>query len=288
MDIDQNGTQNIREDRSNPMAIPSGAQNPAMTVMWEAAMGVMKDASMKFKVERPPTFHGTKRTRTAIDWLNKMERYLVLTKVPDDAKTMFASSYLDRTAAEWFDTMVPAQYKQVGYTWPAFRELFAARFREVNDETKQITEFFRISQASTKDGSMEGYIERFTELYTVLGSQINESVAKQRFIDGLKPLTQQDVRRGNPKSLNDAILLADEAEDAFTRRHSEKERGNPKTENFKKKKPQKSENADDSRSGVTKAEMRRKGLCFKCHEQGHMASDCPKNEKANESKNERV
>lgn len=219
----------------------------------------------KFKLEKPPCFKERRSTEEARSWLWCMDRYLTLTQVPPDMKTIYAALYLTDEALYWYQTISGPQFQHPGDNWDEFKTIFYNRFQEINSDAKLMDRFFALNQASKKTKSIREYTETFVKIYTALSNNITETVVLWKYVSGLLPRTRTDVECGNPTTLQRAIELADMADDVnrYTFRHQRSQ------SNLSQQKatPTNGEPMDLSTISTTemsKNTMRKLGLCFLC------------------------
>ena len=120
---------------------------------------------------------------------------------------------------------------------------------------------------------------------------ISEAEKLDRFIRGLKGRTRQEVELSNPQNLDEAERIADRVDQILFARSSVSRRSfyreqNSETPNkptpmevdniqqtFRQSRPPRNiNNPQFSSQRVMNLADRR---CFKCHEKGHLAYDCP-------------
>ena len=170
------------------------------------------------------------------------------------------------------------------------------RFADVNSDVKILEQFFTITQAITRTRSLREYIEMFSKLWTVVHTEVSETVAIQRFMQGLQPRTRADVLRARPTTLSDAIHFADGAEGIdvtylnhrsnFSQRgravagpSNTQSRRTDGTDRYYGPGPMVLSNISsrsrNDRPNDGKARLRQEGRCFECHQTGHIARNCP-------------
>jgi Ty3 transposon capsid-like protein/Zinc knuckle len=157
------------------------------------------------KVAKPDKYFGARDPVVIDSWIRRMEGYLAMTGTKDEIKTEIASGYLQGTAFLWYQSAEKEWGKLPGtyVSWQTFSTALRANFQLPNAEMKYWMEWHRLKQTT----SVSIYIARFKTIRMVL--PIEDNVAMDKFINGLKFETQMRVRLQEPTTLEDAMRIAD-------------------------------------------------------------------------------
>ena len=125
-------------------------------------------------------------------------------------------------------------------------------------------------------GSVQAYAYEFRNIITDVPG-ITEDEKVDKFVRGLKERTRQEVDIRDPKSLDEAVRIADRFDSITFHSHR---RVNPNT-NFVKPGPTPME-IDTIRTtkGIKESErslLKDRRACFKCGKVGHLKDKCPTN-----------
>ena len=91
-------------------------------------------------------------------------------------------------------------------TWDGFKQAITRQFGGFDLAERARDDLAKLRQTT----SVMAYVQRFLEiLLRIPSSQIVDSDMRHRFIAGLKPQTQLQVKIANPQTLRDAMNLAD-------------------------------------------------------------------------------
>ena len=175
------------------------------------------------QVSRVDIFYGNSEQETD-DWLYAIKRYFKYKCIEDDEqRVMIASSYFRRSAASFFEALEKS--KPDGVAWDELERRLRERFMASADKVK-LRQSLRCLKQTT---GIDDYIGMFREL-TSRVDDMSESDKIVYFIDGLKPLTQRELRKVAPSSLEDAYAAAEKSEETIeqdrkqTRRSSNRKR----------------------------------------------------------------
>lgn len=142
-------------------------------------------------------------------WLFEIKQYLRLwTSMTEEEKINFSVTLLRSHALNWWQQMqsmaVQGTIQEI-CTFSQFEEAITAQFGgfETAERARDILADLR--QVS----SVENYVRRFREALLLLGNDYLDSDMRHRFILGLKPGIQRQVRIEAPPTLDKAMLLAE-------------------------------------------------------------------------------
>src|SRR5262249_11965304 len=156
---------------------------------------------------KPALFSGSRIGTTAQDWLFQMRQYLDLTIVEPHQQVPFASSFLRDNAATWWRSHIMAadagSIERIT-TWAQFHSAVLVEFQPINIVESARDRLDALYQTS----SVQEYVRKFREV-TMLIPDLSGGEALHKFVSGLKPLTKREVKTRFPKSLDEAVRIAD-------------------------------------------------------------------------------
>ena len=296
---------NLEAPPAAPPAAPTQQQPSA-----DQLLEMIRQTKSQLKLEKPEKFSGAVRSTTeAFNWVTKTHRYLTLSETKPELRVIYASQFLTGTAQTWYNSVAGPEYQTPADNWDAFAAAFLLRFQEVNNKDKMLQQFFHVTQADMPKRTLTEYIETFTRLWTVVRTELSETVAVQRFVEGLQPRTKVDVKRAKLVTLHEAIYEADSAESMYLGSFQKRQQGRSSqphnqarttvsnsvqasgsgvqgrtdgTGNFYGPGPMELSSLISALQGVQrqqggdkKAHARQNGLCFKCNKPGHVQRNCP-------------
>ena len=251
--------------------------------------------SSSFKPIRPPHYNGVKSHTVVENWIAAADSYFILTRAEPEQIYHCLNTILTDTAAIWFRYRYRATPPQT-ISWPTVREEIRSYFIPPNKDRRLLDQWAELRQTTT----VADYVAKFYEL----GMQVPEmsrGLLLDKFLRGLKHKTRMELELKDPKSLEEAIRLADRYDSiVFTKGANWNKKyygestpeyepgGEPMlidalhTKNPKSKSPEKPSKGQPVLHKLTDEErnrLRSLGACFKCRKTGHMARECPTNAK---------
>lgn len=233
------------------------------------------------KPNKPENYTG--RKGDVAGWLFEMGQYLELSRVPHEMRANLAASYLKGSAAVWWRTIETSPYPI--RDWDRFCRELTSVFQPVNDEERARDRLAVVKQT----GSVHEYVTKFRGIaLRIPGMSEDEKV--DRFIRGLKPHFQRELRIRGLKTLDEMIATA-ERMDAIHFLTQPSSSRKP----FVRRSETKDDDAEPMELGAMKTrsslklskedreKLMKEGACFYCKEKGHRASACPKKRKGNKN-----
>ncbi|KAH9625103.1 hypothetical protein KSS87_018092 [Heliosperma pusillum] len=172
-----------------------------------AGSSTPREASTRIKVPQPPKFNGSRDAKEIDNFLWCVERYFDALQVRDDVtKITTASMYLAEDAILWWRRR-QGELKQ-GLcqirTWDDFKVDFKKQFYPENAEEVALKKL----RALRHTGTVKEYVKQFSSIVLDVSS-MPENLLLIYFMDGLQRWAEQELKRRNVKSLNEAIAAAE-------------------------------------------------------------------------------
>jgi hypothetical protein len=249
---------------------------------------------MLLKPKTPPKYSGQRNYNTIETWISAVNSYLFLAQARPPYIYHALITLLDGEAAIWFRYHFPESCANT-LTWETVRDSLRTYFTPANKLQRLEDEWFTIHQVT----SVPEYTARFSSLAMELasnGQQIPDAMLIHNYIRGLKPRTRLELQLKDPKSLAEAIQLADRFDQiAFSRfnktdRYEQTGKSLFILQNEASGEPMqidalhsKSFDKQPKLGKLTVEErthLRSIKACFRCRQPGHMANECPTNSRS--------
>ena len=246
----------------------------------------------KFIATIPPYFAGTRDKRKLDTWLFKVEHYLDSIQVKADRlKISIAATLFDGFAADWWYNRtkhVREGHELPVLSWEKFVHIMEQTFVPAEAEFTIQDNHAVLKQT----GSIPSYIANFLSL-AIYFENSSESEKVSRFINGLKPTPSFYLSSRKPRSIPEAIRLAEKwaytcveegeiipckRRKIMTRTSSPtKTNRQPRYASNIRVEGNNHSNRPHVSKRLTEAEMseyRKRGLCFNCSGHGHTFFQC--------------
>jgi hypothetical protein len=159
------------------------------------------------KPAKPSTFSGGRRNN-ARTWLSEMERYLTFMKVSPHEIVPFVVTHFRDAASVWYDNLTQQEeHKEEIKHWNTFKQLFLDNFQPVEASKTARSVLYRLKQR----GSVADYCDVFRSYL----NQINKMEVDDQiflFLNGLQPNIAREVSMHQPKTLAQAMSIAQRAD----------------------------------------------------------------------------
>lgn len=226
----------------------------------------------KFRLREPPLYEGKSDAMVVENWIDRVNDVLLVYRATDNlSKIIVAKTYLDGEALTWFRHN---QTRFLTMSWEGLQAEIRKRFYPPQFFQQQLARFETMRQKNS--------VEQFNRIYKSTLETVEKKVNYQmevlveHYLSRLAPEIQDRARTYRPHDLDDAMLVALQAEATY------KVIQNAYAREAQLQPESRTSQADDTKESIdknyeeaTKNDLKKKGMCFKCHEQGHIAKYCP-------------
>ncbi|KAJ9566644.1 hypothetical protein OSB04_002610 [Centaurea solstitialis] len=258
-----------------------------------------RDCTYKsFRSCNPKEFLGTEGAVGLLTWIESMESVLHISKCLERNKVEYAACLLQGRALTWWNTQVQTRGRDATgqITWEDFKKMLKEEFCPRSEIQKLEAELWHHEM---KGNDVTTYTTRFHELAKLVPHLVTpEQNRVDRYVWGLSPEIRGNVTAADPKTLQEAVNLANRLTNNVIRSgtfSSNKTKGKRKMEESTK--PQsKGRSGRDRRvtrnyAVQTQAAEKEKGtyqkcgkcgnhhagrcvICLRCGKGGHIDKDC--------------
>ncbi|KAJ0902482.1 putative nucleotidyltransferase, Ribonuclease H [Helianthus annuus] len=261
----------------------------------------------EFLACKPAEFAGNEGATATLRWLEKTEAVIAISKCADEDQVMYASNLFKEGALEWWNTVLQAKGRREAYamTWEEFKNLVERKFCPEYEKEQMANKFLNHQMTGV---DCRGYTSTFFEYARVVPNLASpEPVLISRYIWGLISEIRNIVKAARPRTIDDAVELANTLTDELIRTRDEDRKnelaqkitqgfrvGN--SSNFKKRGTGQSSNVPLCKfckkrhfgkcnricnfcktTGHREENCRKKTIiCYNCGEAGHIKPECPK------------
>ena len=155
---------------------------------------------------KPLRFKGDKEDSAGVAaWIFNVEKFFEASHVLDDLERIaYAVTLLDRNALAWWMTVEKEKGVAAPSTWEAWKAALTAMFQPANLESEAREKLDALRQT----GTVSSYAFTMRRLMLdVPGMTSAEKI--HRFVHGLKPSIQRELRIREPTSFDDAVATAE-------------------------------------------------------------------------------
>ncbi|KAJ9544920.1 hypothetical protein OSB04_024627 [Centaurea solstitialis] len=242
-----------------------------------------RDCTYKsFRSCNPKEFHGTEGAVGLLAWIESMESVLHISKCLERNKVEYAACLLQGRALTWWNTQVQVRGRDATgqITWEDFKKMLKEEFCPRSEIQKLEAELWHHEM---KGSDITAYTTRFHELAKLVPHLVTpEQNRVDRYVWGLSPEIRGGVTAADPKTLQEAVNLANRLTNNAVRSgafSSSSVKGKRKVEEPVRSKPEQRFDKDRRMArnfGIqTPALEKGKGAaaCV-CNRAGHVAQDC--------------
>ncbi|KAJ0818129.1 putative transcription factor interactor and regulator CCHC(Zn) family [Helianthus annuus] len=262
----------------------------------------------EFLAGKPAEFAGNEGATATLRWLEKTEAVIAISKCAEEDQVMYASNLFKEGALEWWNTVLQAKGRRMAYAmnWEEFKSLVERKFCLEYEKDQMANKFLNHRMTGV---DCRGYTSTFFEYARVVPTLASpEPVLISRYIWGLISEIRSIVKAARPRTIDDAVELANTLTDELVRTREEdrkKELAQKITQGFrvgnnnnkfKRRGMRQSTNPPFCRNcrknhfgrcnvtcnfcktmGHREEDCRKKTrICYNCGEAGHFRPECPK------------
>ncbi|KAJ9566214.1 hypothetical protein OSB04_002180 [Centaurea solstitialis] len=233
-----------------------------------------------FRSCNPKEFHGTEGAVGLLTWLEGMESVLHISKCTEGNKVEYAACLLQGRALTWWNTQVQTRGREATgqISWEDFKKMLKDEFCPRSELQKLEAELW---SHEMKGNDVTTYTTRFHELAKLVPHLVTpEQNRVDRYVWGLSPVIRGNVTAADPKTLQEAVNLANRLTNNAVRSGafpSDGAKGKRKVEEPARgrRRPRKEEKGHRRCAiGVTDNITGSVFVCQKCNRTGHVAPDC--------------
>jgi hypothetical protein len=162
-----------------------------------------------FKAPMPGKFNGSRDAIAVENWIGDVDQYFKFTKMPVDKEFDFAILLLEGNAKVWWRRYAMIKKDDAPASWEELQEAIRDYFVPAGAYVQARSRLYYLRQT----GSVQSYIEEFQEIRMVVGN-VSEPEALDKFVRGLRLPVEEHVRIHNPQTVDRAMELALNYEDA--------------------------------------------------------------------------
>nr|XP_043630094.1 uncharacterized protein LOC122601396 [Erigeron canadensis] len=263
-----------------------------------------------FEVCHPPEYHGDRDPIVFTRWISEIEAAFRTSQCPSHLKVIFAVGMLRNSGKRWWDGLLAVKKEALDdVEWPEFKTMFLKEFRSEAEVTKLRSEFLNDCQGNM---SLNEFRAQFLDKAQFCPEFLeNDQLLKEQFYLKLRKNLREKI---SLRQMESFPMLADVARDheiELSRLDdSDLKRKHEDTNSPNKRHRQEGSSGNHSnrrnvffcrqckknhsgvcraaekrcytcgKSGHTSRECKSRPqkpiICFKCFEEGHMRSSCPK------------
>ncbi|GJS82033.1 reverse transcriptase domain-containing protein [Tanacetum coccineum] len=213
--IQRNSNQTQDDDSHNS---GGGIRRPVQPARVCTYLGFMKC--------QPLNFNGTEGVVGLSQWLEKMESVFHISGYAIENQVKFATSTLLGDALTWWNGHVRTVGHDAAYamTWDILKKKLTDKYCPKGGIKKLEAELWNLKVKGNDDG---GYTQRFQELALMCTKFLFDETEKvDKYISGLPDNIHGNVMSARPKTLDDAIELANDLMDQKLRTYAERQAEN--------------------------------------------------------------
>lgn len=203
--------QQQQSQASSAAASSSSSPSPSSLLISQPSQAL----SSMVKISPPSTFNGTRLTNVD-SWLFEMNRYLTLCAVHNEPQRIaIASSYLKEIAFKWWENLCSPSNAPIT-TWEDFSDAMRERFQPLAAARTARAQLRRIHQGGM---CVADYSSKFYSIVQLI-DDMAEADQVDLFVASLRPGISKEVDMRDPKTLNEAMTIAQKVETLLdNRRH---------------------------------------------------------------------
>lgn len=229
-----------------------------------------------FKAPMPGKFNGSRDAIAVENWIGDVDQHFKFTKMPVDKEFDFAILLLEGNAKVWWRRFAATKRDDAPSSWEELQEAIREYFVPSGHYVHARSRLYNLRQTE----SVQRYIEEFQEIRMLVGD-VSDAEALDKFVRGLRLPVEEHVRIQSPKTVDRAMELALNYEDA--RSGVRIPRQTWKQTTYRGPQPMELGYAETQRRGSHRGDKPKKKKvsknkrpveCYACGED-HFVKDCP-------------
>ncbi|KAJ0899493.1 putative retrotransposon gag domain-containing protein [Helianthus annuus] len=175
----------------------------------------------EFLACKPAKFAGNEGATATLRWLEKTEAVIAISKCAEENQVMYASNLFKEGALEWWNTVLQAKGRRMAYAmnWEEFKNLVERKFCPEYEKEQMANKFLSHRMVGVE---CRGYTSTFFEYARVVPTLASpEPVLISRYIWGLISEIRNIVKAARPRTIDDAVELANTLTDELVRTRDE-------------------------------------------------------------------
>ncbi|KAJ0885886.1 putative retrotransposon gag domain-containing protein [Helianthus annuus] len=171
----------------------------------------------EFLACKPAEFAGNEGATAELRWLEKTEAAIMISKCAEEDKVMYASHLFKEGALVWWNTVLQAKGRNMAYamSWEEFKQLIERKFCPEYEKEQMTNKFLNHRMVGV---DCRGYTSTFFEYARVVPTLASpEPVLISRYIWGLIGEIRNIVKAARPRTIDDAVELANTLTDELVR-----------------------------------------------------------------------
>lgn len=231
--------------------------------------------SDQIKVVKPHSYRGERDSTNLLERIRMMDKYFRLAAANESGEASSDSDYAATCPRDMAINVLEDYSLGSGlHCQTAVKEALKERSMPSNHANRIRHEFFSCQQTTT----VRNYNSKYSHVVIHLPSNYqDEGVLVDKYIEGLKPNIREEVGNRNPKTLFEAMRLAEAADNEFSGSQEEWEQvvRDPREELMEIGALQVPAELHGKLTPKLKRRLQKEDRCFFCRKKGHRVNDCP-------------
>lgn len=155
------------------------------------------------RVNQPRSFTGAVRdARGADEWLGRIGIWFQASCVEPDDRTLFAASFLEHPALNWYQKHIPEKFRVRDDTWDEFVVLFRERFEsDYSKERARRT----LGTMRYRTGDMAAFNDTFRDTWSLFDTT-DSSLGKDYYMDAMPQRYRSELRKLKETSTLEGLM----------------------------------------------------------------------------------
>ncbi|GKA88142.1 reverse transcriptase domain-containing protein, partial [Tanacetum coccineum] len=175
---------------------------------------------------QPMNFKGTEGVVGLTQWFERMDNVFHISNCAVENQVKFATCTLFGVALTWWNSHVETVGHDATYSmpWKTLMKMMTVKYCPRSEIKKLEIEIYNLKVKGT---DVVGYTQRFQELTLMCGRMFpEESDEVEKYVGGLPDMIQGNVMSARPKTMQEAIELANDLMDQKVRAYAERQAEN--------------------------------------------------------------